>query len=132
MVNPMQTTILNPDNSDDQDMYLHSKLNYINSIITKCDQFTRDVLAAGYGGLDSIIGDLVRDIHSFKGTVPMYEIVLIGQICHCFEDDLFSQNVQGIPSHEQHTFRIVKFLELIKISAILQKQSLINDVLDEK
>ena len=115
--------------SDKEDVYLELKVAYINSILDKCDILTKSISTATEKNIKHVTAELGREIHSMKGTGAMYEIAMISPICHRFEDDIFSQ--EGDAHHhvsELFVYRTIKFLELIKTAAMLEKQLLANTI----
>ena len=104
------------------DTFYQLRCCYIDEIIKKCSLFSTRVKAnISIEDMYHLNQEIFRTIHSIKGSSPMYEIGIIGNICHRFEDLLSANTLIENVKNPKYTERLVDFLELISATAFVEK-----------
>lgn len=96
---------------------------YIDEVIKKCSLFSTRIKAnISIEAMYHLNQEIFRTIHSIKGSSPMYEIGIIGNICHRFEDLLSANTLVENVKNPEYTESLVDFLELISATAFVEKK----------
>ncbi|MDH5446101.1 MAG: Hpt domain-containing protein [Gammaproteobacteria bacterium] len=105
------------------ELYMQLRLDYIEHIIKNCQSFSlRARTNKSIKSIYSLNQEILRSIHSIKGSSPMYDISIIGKICHHLEDILSNNYLINNLNNNSYIENLTAYLDLIRLTALVEKE----------